>query len=79
MKSNRAEDAELKSFLSAPMDESMVAKVIPQLRQHQALKDARTQLHQLADDAKSLLISLPQGPARSALENLCHAIVERTA
>ncbi len=79
MKSSRAEDAELKSLLSAPMDDSMVAKVIPQLRQHQALKDARTQLHQLADDAKSLLVSLPQGPARSALENLCHAIVERTA
>ncbi len=79
MKSNRAEDAELKSLLSAPMDDSMVAKVIPQLRQHQALKDARTQLHQLAYDAKSLLVSLPQGPARSALENLCHVIVERTA
>ena len=79
MKSNRAEDAELKSLLSAPMDDSMVATVIPQLRQHQALKDARTQLHQLADDAKSLLVSLPQGPARNALENLCHAIVERTA
>ena len=79
MKSNNPEDAELKSLLSAPMDDSMVATVIPQLRQHQALKDARTQLHQLADDAKSLLVSLPQGPARSALENLCHAIVERTA
>ncbi len=79
MKSNRAEDAELKSLLSAPMDDSMVATVIPQLRQHQALKDARTQLHQLADYAKSLLVSLPRGPARSALENLCHAIVERTA
>ena len=79
MKSNNPEDAKLKSLLSAPMDDSMVATVIPQLRQHQALKDARTQLHQLADDAKSLLVSLPQGPARSALENLCHAIVERTA
>ena len=79
MKSNNPEDAELKSLLSAPMDDSMVATVIPQLRQHQALQDARTQLHQLADDAKSLLVTLPQGPARSALENLCHAIVERTA
>ena len=79
MKSNNPKDAELKSLLSTPMDDSMVATVIPKLRQHQALKDARTQLHQLADDAKSLLISLPQGPARSALENLCHAIVERTA
>ncbi len=79
MKSSNPEDAELKSLLSAPLDDSMVATVISQLRQHQALTDARTQLHQLADDAKSLLVSLPQGPARSALENLCHAIVERTA
>ena len=77
MKSNRAEDAELKSLLSAPMDDSMVAKVIPRLRQHQALKDARTQLHQLADHAKSLLVSLPQGPARNALENLCQSFIER--
>ena len=79
MRSNRAEDAELKALLSAPMDDSTVARVIPQLRAHQALSDAKTQLHQLADEAKSLLTSLPQGPARSALENLCHAIVERTA
>ena len=79
MRSNRAEDAELKALLSDPMDDSTVARVIPQLRAHQALSDAKTQLHQLADEAKSLLASLPQGPARSALENLCHAIVERTA
>ena len=79
MRSNRAEDAELKALLSAPMDDATVARVIPQLRQHRALSDAKTQLHQLADEAKSLLASLPQSPARSALENLCHAIVERTA
>jgi heptaprenyl diphosphate synthase len=79
MQSNRAEDAELKALLSAPMDDATVARVIPQLREHRALSDAKTQLHQLADEAKSLLASLPQSPARSALENLCHAIVERTA
>jgi heptaprenyl diphosphate synthase len=79
MRSNRAEDAELKALLSAPMDDATVARVIPQLREHRALSDAKTQLHQLADEAKSLLASLPQSPARSALENLCHAIVERTA
>ena len=79
MRSNRAEDAELKALLSAPMDDSTVARVIPQLRKHQALNDARSQLHKLAEEAKSLLASLPHGPARSALENLCHAIVERTA
>ena len=79
MKSNRPEDAELKALLSAPMDDELVAKVIPQLRNHQALQDARTYLHQLANESKDLLKSLPQGPARSALENLCLAIVERTA
>ena len=79
MKSNRSEDAALKKLLSAPMDDATVAQVIPQLREHQALKDARTQLHQLADEAKALLVSLPQGSARSALENLCDAIVDRTA
>ena len=79
MKSNRSEDAALKKLLSAPMDDATVVQVIPQLRQHQALKDARTQLHQLADEAKALLVSLPQGSARSALENLCDAIVDRTA
>ena len=79
MKSNRSEDAALKKLLSAPMDDATVAQVIPQLRQHQALKDTRTQLHQLADEAKALLVSLPQGSARSALENLCDAIVDRTA
>lgn len=79
MKSNRPEDAELKALLSAPIDDELVAKVIPQLRNHQALQDARTYLHQLANESKDLLKSLPQGPARSALENLCLAIVERTA
>ena len=79
MRSNRPEDAELKALLAKPMDDATVAQVIPRIRTHQALKDARTQLHQLADEAKALLAALPQCPARSALENLCHAIVDRTA
>ena len=79
MKSNRPEDQELKTLLSAPMDDATVARVIPQLRSHQALKDAKKYLHTLADESKSLLVSLPMSPARSALENLCVAIVDRTA
>ena len=79
MKSVRPEDQELKSLLSAPMDDATVARVIPQLRQHQALKDAKKYLHTLADESKALLSTLPTGPARSALENLCVAIVDRTA
>ena len=79
MKSDRPEDQELKSLLSAPMDDATVARVIPQLRQHQALKDAKRYLHTLADESKALLSTLPTGPARSALENLCVAIVDRTA
>jgi len=79
LKSTNAEDAELKKLLAAPMDDETVAKIIPKLRQHQALQDARVYLHQLANESKDLLKTLPQGPARSALENLCQAIVERTA
>jgi len=79
IRSNRPEDSELKALLAKPMDDATVAQVIPRIRAHQALQDARTQLHQLADEAKSLLTSLPQCLARSALENLCHAIVDRTA
>jgi heptaprenyl diphosphate synthase len=79
MRSDRPEDAELKTLLSAPMDDATVAQVIPQLRNHQALKDAKKYLHELAEESKELLKSLPAGPARHALENLCQAIVERTA
>ncbi|MEY3345978.1 MAG: hypothetical protein RLZZ581_772 [Actinomycetota bacterium] len=79
MNSNRVEDAELKKLLSAPMDDATVAKVIPQLRNHPALEDSKQYLHDLANEAKQLLNNLPQSPARSALENLCLAIVERTA
>ena len=79
MKSDRPEDQELKALLSAPMDDAKVARVISQLRQHQALKDAKKYLHTLADESKALLSTLPTGPARSALENLCVAIVDRTA
>ncbi len=79
MKSDRPEDQDLKAMLSAPMDDATVARVIPQLRQHQALKDAKKYLHTLADESKALLSTLPTGPARSALENLCVAIVDRTA
>jgi len=79
MNSNRAEDAELKKLLSAPMDDATVAKVIPQLRNHPALEESKKYLHDLANEAKELLSNLPQSPARNALENLCLAIVERTA
>jgi heptaprenyl diphosphate synthase len=79
MNSNRAEDAELKKLLSAPMDDATVARVIPLLRSHPALEDSKKYLHDLANEAKQLLNNLPQSPARSALENLCLAIVERTA
>ena len=46
MKSNRPEDAVLKALLSAPMDDELLAKVIPQLRNHQALQDA-PELHRV--------------------------------
>ncbi len=79
MASSRTEDQELKSLLSAPMDDVTVTKVISQLRKHHALNDAKKYLHALAEESKAILSSLPPSPARNALESICGAIVTRTA
>lgn len=79
MKSDKPEDAKLKQLLSAPIADDLIPGVIAELRNHQALKDAKVHLHNLARQAQSLLVDLPKGAPRDALENLCLAIVDRTA
>lgn len=78
LRSDRPEDARLKELLTKPVAESEVSSVLAELRNHRALVDARAQLHQLANEAKAMLAPLPAIPARSALESLCDAIVDRT-
>ena len=77
--SNLEEDKELRQLLLSPLPEEKIADVLIKLRQHRALKDAKSYLHNLSLEAKQLLQPLPAIPARSALESLCDAVIERTA
>ena len=79
MSSKLDEDQELKLLLQSPIPEEKIADVLVKLRQHSALKDAKNYLHNLSLEAKQLLEPLPAIPARSALEGLCDAVIERTA
>ena len=79
MSSKLDEDQELKLLLQSPIPEEKIADVLIKLRQHSALKDAKSYLHNLSLEAKQLLEPLPAIPARSALEGLCDAVIERTA
>ena len=79
LKSSKPEDSTLKEKLSKPVQSEEIASVIKELRAHPALAIARNQLHQLARESKAMLGSLPNNPARRTLENLCDAIVTRTA
>ncbi|MFZ9922858.1 MAG: polyprenyl synthetase family protein, partial [Candidatus Nanopelagicaceae bacterium] len=79
MSSKLEEDQELRKLLQNPIPEEKIAEVLTKLRQHRALKDAKSYLHNLSREAKQLLEPLPAIPARSALEGLCDAVIERTA
>ena len=78
MKSTDSKDAALREKLSKPVPDHEVASVISELRSHQALKDAKNYLHNLAREAKEILQPLPANSAKAALESLCDAIVDRT-
>jgi heptaprenyl diphosphate synthase len=80
MASNKAEDAELKELLSAPIhDEVVVQQVLCALRTHDGLQQARQQLGNVAKDARTALGPLPLNSATSALFSLCDAVVDRSA
>ncbi|CAN2223292.1 IspA Geranylgeranyl pyrophosphate synthase [Candidatus Nanopelagicaceae bacterium] len=80
MASNKAEDAELKRLLSAPIhDEVVVQQVLRALRTHDGLQQARQQLGNIAKDARTALGPLPLNSATSALFSLCDAVVDRSA
>ncbi len=78
MKSTDPKDAALREKLSKPVPDNEITSVIAELRGHQALKDAKTYLHNLARVAKEILQPLPANSAKAALESLCDAIVDRT-
>ena len=80
MKSKRSEDRDLIKLLKAPIkDEKVVAQVLQTLRGHNALDESRTQLQNIARDARTALGPLPVNDVTGALFSLCDAIVDRSA
>jgi heptaprenyl diphosphate synthase len=76
----RAEDARLLDLLSGPItDKSDVEYALHQLRQHQALDEARKITMQRAEVARKLLSELPLNGTTEGLFTLCDALVARSA
>jgi len=80
MKSTRKEDRDLIKLLKAPIkDEKTVAQVLKTLRTHEALDQSRSQLQDIARDARIALGPLPVNDVTGALFSLCDAIIDRSA
>jgi heptaprenyl diphosphate synthase len=75
-----AASVRLREILSAgPVtDEALLAEALGLLRESPALKQARETVRSYTDRARSSLATLPDQPARRALESLCDFIAERT-
>ena len=78
MADNDPTDKVLIEKLSKPISDQDLAGVIQELRNHKALKKVQDYLSNVANEANQLLINLPNGPAKSALENLTFALVNRS-
>lgn len=80
MKSTRKEDRDLIKLLKAPIkDEKTVAQVLKTLRTHEALDQSRSQLQDIARDARVALGPLPVNDVTGALFSLCDVIIDRSA
>ena len=78
MADNDPADKVLIEKLSKPISDQDLAGVIQELRNHKALKKVQDYLSNVAKEANQLLVDLPNGPAKSALENLTFALVNRS-
>ncbi len=80
MNSTDSKDRALIKLLKAPIkDEAVVAQVLQALRTHDALGQSRTQLLEIARDARTALGPLPVNDVTGALFSLCDAIIDRSA
>ena len=78
MADNYPADKVLIEKLSKPISDQDLSGVIQELRNHKALKKVQDYLSNVAKEANQLLVDLPNGPAKSALENLTFALVNRS-
>ena len=74
----RPEDVELVELLEGDLtDDARLAEVLRRLRAHPVLDQARSDTVRYAEEAREMLAPLPECPARTALSDLCDAVVNR--
>jgi heptaprenyl diphosphate synthase len=60
-------------------DDAMHAETLDLLRAHPAMERAREYVVAQAAEAKALLVALPEGPVRSALEDFADVVAIRSS
>jgi heptaprenyl diphosphate synthase len=78
MADNDPADKDLINKLNKPISDEDLPNVISELRKHKALKKVQDYLSKVATEANDLLIDLPAGAAKEALNNLTFALVKRS-
>jgi geranylgeranyl pyrophosphate synthase len=79
-KSTDPADARLLELLDCDLhNDAALREVLDLLRHHRSIDEARSEVRRRAEAARVLLASLPTGPARDALDDLCTTVVTRTA
>jgi len=74
----RREDARLLELLSGPVAEADIPEALALLSVHPAVGEARAQIRQWADQARSCIADFPDNPATRVLRTLCDQAVLRT-
>ena len=78
LRSTDPESERLRALLSKPLtDDAEHAEALTLLRAHPALDEARSYVQAEADAASALLATLPESPARAALQELCDTVATR--
>ena len=73
-------DARLLELLDSDLsDDQLHAEALDLLRKHPAMVDAKAYVVARAAEAKALLVALPQGPVRDALEAFADIVATRSA
>jgi heptaprenyl diphosphate synthase len=73
-------DGRLRELVSGPItDDDQLAEALRLLRASSGLTLARDEVRRRADEARALLSSLPDIPARDALATLCDVVITRTS
>jgi heptaprenyl diphosphate synthase len=73
-------DARLQELLDSDLhDDVTLGEALGLLRRHRCIQEARDEVRSRAESARSLLDSLPDGPARDSLEELCDTVVTRSS